>query len=127
MRFQHVILAYFIVGAVLWGGGVLDWNETGVGTFIIDDPTAHTADATTNSETQGILGNIGNAIVQAVSSFVGGLMIVWNILSKLIGYFFWPITVMQSVNAPPRMVVVVGGTMSMMFLAAFIRVLRASA
>ncbi|WP_225334246.1 hypothetical protein [Halomicrobium urmianum] len=125
MRFSHVILTYFVIGAIMWGGGAIMWDSAGVGGFIIDDPTTGGVDA--NESTADDLENMGGPIQQSLQQLGGPLLAVWNFIVKLIGYVFWPITVLQSANAPPRVTVLLGGSFSMAFIGATVRLIRGSA
>lgn len=125
MRFSNILLAYFVMGAVMWGGGVLAWDEAGVGQFFIEDPGQNTS---INEQTSSQLGNLGGPIQAAAGSFAGGgLIAIWNILVQLIGYLFWPIVALLSVNAPPRVVVLIGGTPVVAFFGTLLRLVRQSA
>ena len=121
MRFQKVILAYFVIGALLWSGGVIQWNETGMVGYMMDSP------GEVNEGTSDELQSVGGPIQQAVGDLTGGLVAIWNILVQLFGYLFWPILTLQSVSAPPRVTVLVGGSLTVALLGAFIRIVRQSA
>lgn len=122
-RFGTIVIVYFIIGATMWGGGAIAWTESGVGTLIIEDPqTGQVNDETTND-----LSEADGPIRQAAQSFGGPILAVWNIIVQFIGFLFWPVTVLQAVNAPPRIVVLLGGAPSVAFLAGTIRLIRESA
>jgi len=122
-RFGTVIMVYFVVGAVMWGGGAIAWSETGLNSLIIEDPqTGEVNDNTTEQFEQA-----GGPIRQAAQSFGGPVLAIWNIVVQFIGYLFWPVTTLQSVNAPPRLVVLLGGAPSVAFVAGTIRLIRDSA
>lgn len=122
-RFGRIIVVYFVIGAVMWGGGAIAWSESGLNTLIIEDP----ATGQVNEDTTTQLEDTGGPLRQAAQSFGGPVLAIWNIVVKFIGYLFWPITVLQSVNAPPRLVVLLGGTPSIAFLGGIIRLIRNSA
>lgn len=122
-RFGTVILIYFVVGAMMWGGGAIIWTETGLNSLIIEDPQS----GDVNDDTSQQLEEAGGPIREAAQSFGGPVLAIWNIVVQFIGYLFWPITVLQSVNAPPRLIVLLGGTPSVAFLAGIIRLIRDSA
>lgn len=122
-RFGSLILVYFVIGAVMWGGGAIVWSEAGVGTLIIEDPQT----GTVNDDTVDELEDAGGPIRQAAEQIGGPVLAIWNIIIKFIGYLFWPITVLQAVNAPPRITVLLGGTPSIAFLGGIIRLIRDSA
>jgi hypothetical protein len=123
-RFAAVMLAYFLIGAVMWGGGVITWNETGIGGMIIED-TAN--GVSVNENTSQTLEQSGGPIRQAAATMGGPILAIWNFIVQFIGFLFWPVTVLQSVSAPPRAVVTAGGALTVMFLGAVIRLIRRSA
>jgi len=123
-RFGSVLLAYFVIGAVMWGGGAIVWDDSGVGGLIIEDVTNGTQ---VNEETGAQLEQAGGPIRQAAASFGGPILAIWNFIARFIGYLFWPITVLQVVSAPPRVVVLGGGSLSVLFLGGVLRLIRRSA
>lgn len=106
MQFNRIILAYFMIGAVMWGGGAIDYENAGVSEMFIEESGG---EFVINEDTSGDLSESGGPIQTAAANVAGGLIAVWNLISKALGYLFWPITVMQSANAPPRVVVLLGG------------------
>lgn len=127
MRFGQLVVAYFLIGSVMWAGGAIAWSDAGVGNFLItadaDEGTVEQSANTTDDLTE-----LGGPIEEAASQVDGlGLLAVWNLLVKLIGYLTWPITVLQSVDAPVEIVVILGGTFQMAFFVSVIRVVRGSA
>jgi len=121
MRWVNIILAYFVIGAVMWGAGLIAWSQAGVGLLFIDSP-ANGVDV--NENTTQDVEQSGGPIQQAASTVSGPLVAVWNLLVRLIGYLTWPITVLQSVGAPPRIIVLLGGTPTVGFFATLIGVIR---
>ena len=125
MRFGSVIMAYFLIGAVMWGGGAISWGNTGLAGQFIASPGGGGSATQVNQSTTAQLQRTGGPIQEAVQSIGGsGLLAVWNLLAGLIGYLFWPIGVLVTVNAPPRLVVVFGGALVIGFFAGFIRLVR---
>jgi len=124
-RFAQVLLAYFVIGAVMWGGGAIVWEEAGVGGLIIEDVSGENVDVNENTSDQ--LERSGGPIREAASAFGGPILAIWNFVVRFIGFLFWPVTVLQTVNAPPRAVVLAGGSLSVMFLGGVIRLIRRSA
>lgn len=120
VQFANVVIGYFIVGAVMWGGGAIAWDDAGVATLFIDDPQT----GATDKETARQLEQSGGPIQQASQSVSGGLIAVWNLLIKLVGYLFWPIVTVAGANAPPSVIVLVGGTPTVAFYTSIIRVFR---
>lgn len=124
VRFNEILAAYFVIGALMWGGGAIAWSETGVGQLFIEDVAG---DVDVNENTTSQLENANGPIQEAVGALgASPLLAVWNIIVGLIGYLTWPVTVLQSVNAPPRITVLAGGTMLVLFFGAVIRLIRTS-
>lgn len=126
MRFSNVIMAYFIIGAVMWGGGVIAWSDAGVGSLFIEDPDGDTVG--TNSSTADALESISGPIKQAASTVGGaGLLAVLGLFVKLFSFLFWPITTLIGVGAPISVTVLFGGSLTTAFYVSLIRVVRGSA
>jgi len=123
-RFAAVLLAYFTIGATMWGGGAIIWDDTGVNGLIIKSVDNGTE---VNENTSDRLERSGGPIREAAAALGGPILAIWNFLVQFIGFLFWPVTVLQSVNAPPRAVVLGGGSLSVMFLGSVIRLIRRSA
>jgi len=123
-RFSDMLLAYFVIGAVMWGGGAIAWQDSGVGGLIIKDTTDGVS---VNENTSQQLERSGGPIREAAKSMGGPILAIWNFVAQFIGYLFWPVTVLQTANAPPRVVVLLGGSLSTMFLGAIVRLIRRSA
>lgn len=126
MRFSVVLMAYFITGAFMWAGGLIAWSEAGVGEIIIDqgDDGGVEANETTSEQVE----NSGGPIQEAADTVSGGgLLAVWGLIVRFFGYLFWPITVLVSVGAPTRVVVVAGGIPTLAMLAGVIRMIRTGA
>jgi len=122
-RFGNILLVYFVIGAMMWGGGAIVWSETGLNTLIVEDPQA----GSVNENTSNQLEDAGGPIREAAQAFGGPVLAIWNIVVQFVGYLFWPIATLQSVGAPPRLVVLLGGTPSIAFLGAVVRLIRNSA
>ena len=127
VRFSQIALAYFVIGAVMWGGGVVAWQDSGIGTLFVDDPSAN-GQTQVNSDTADDLEGAGGPIQEAASSagIGGGLLAVWNMLIQFIAFLFWPITTFDGANAPATITVIFGGTPTVAFFLGALRVLRES-
>lgn len=123
MRLSSVVIGYFVIGAVMWGSGVIDYSQVGIVEFFVSDPTT----ATVNAQSTGALEGMGGPIQQAAGSLTGPLLAIWVVIRDFVGFLFWPITVLASVGAPPRVVLLFGGTPTVAFFMGFIRVIRESA
>lgn len=124
VQFSDIIIIYFVIGASLWGVGLIEWDNSGLGGILIEAP----GDGDVNEQTSSDLENLGGPIQEAANSLgAGALLAVWNILVKFLGFLFYPIVTLQGLNAPPRAVVLLGGTTTMAFLGSVIKLVRTSA
>jgi hypothetical protein len=124
MRFSGIIMSYFVIGAVMWGGGVIAWGDAGIGSLLVEDPQTGQINEETSTELEELGGPIKN-LLNSVSG--GGLVAVWSVISGILGFLFWPIDVLLSVNAPMEAVVLLGGGPTIAFYATLIRAVRGSA
>lgn len=123
MRFSHIVLAYFVMATVLWGGGAIAWSETGVAPLIIDDPQT----GEINEQTANQLEQTGGPIQEAAGAVSGtGLLAAWNLLVKFISSLFWPVVTLQGLGSPPRVWVTLGGIPTFAFFASLITLIRSS-
>lgn len=125
MRFSNIVLAYFVMGAMMWAGGAIAWGDAGVGQLFIEDPGS---DVQINKDTSEKLDNAGGPIQEAADSVGGGgLIATLGILLDFVGFLFWPITVLLLVGAPLPVVVLLGGTPTVAFFTTLLRLVRQSA
>jgi hypothetical protein len=121
MRFGSILMAYFVVGAVMWGAGLVAWDTTGAAQEFVDVGENGTVNA--NESTAGQLDRTGGVVGQAAQSLAGPILLVWNLVTGFVAYIFWPVTVLQQVNAPPRLIVLMGGAMAVGFFVSIVRLL----
>jgi len=126
MRFSAVIVTYFVIGATMFGAGVLTLDDTGMVTEIVPGVDSN-GDVNTNNELINTLESMGGPITNVIGTVGGGILAAWNVLSTLVGLIFWPITTLRAESAPTEVVVLLGGTPSVAFLASVIRIVRGSA
>lgn len=125
MRFSNILLIYFVMGAMMYGGGVVTWQESGVVSVFIDYSPGEQVEV--NKETANDLEGLGGPIQEAAESIGGGgLIAAWNILSNIIGFLFWPITTLLSLNAPLEVVLIFGGIPTVAFFGSVLRLIRTS-
>jgi hypothetical protein len=53
--------------------------------------------------------------------------LVWNLFAGLVGFIHWPLFVMFENNVPPRVTILLGGSLTAMFYMSVIRLVRSSA
>jgi len=100
MRFGPILVAYFLIGVVMWGGGVIAWQDAGLAQEFIDPSGGNVS---TNDSTARQLEQTGGVIDQAASSLAGPVILIWNLITNFLRFLFWPTSVMIAVNAPPRL------------------------
>lgn len=106
MQFRNIILAYFVIGAFMYGSGLVAWSDAGLsGVFIDNDNTGVSPD----EETTQNLNNTGGAIAGLVDTFGGPILIIWSLIDGLLGFIHWPVVVLAANNAPPRIIILLGG------------------
>lgn len=121
MKFSNIILAYFMIGAVLWGGGVIGWDNSGVVGVVVDDPASGQVD----SETAGNVENSQNIFQQAAKATGGGaLLAAVNVIGSFLEFVGWPLAVLYRLQAPIEVQVLLGGGLTTAFIAAFARYAR---
>lgn len=124
MRITNIIVIYFVVGAVLFGGGAIDYSETGVASYFVEqDGGSFVA----SDDAQGELQGVGGAISSLVGQFAGPLVLVWNLIVGLVGFSMWPLLTLLSNDAPPRVALLLGGSLTASFYLSLIALVRSSA
>lgn len=124
-RLGSVVITYFVIGAVLWGSGILGAGELGVAEIFFDFGADGSVEA--SQEPQGLLDSMGNSIVDVAGGLVGPVLAVWNVLTQLISVLFWPVSALRATGAPSSVVVLLGGTPTVAFFMGVIRTVRESA
>lgn len=110
---SDVVMVYFVIGAVMVGGGALEVGNAGIADFFVSEGDNGTLQPAQNTTEQ--IQNTGGAISTVVSLAVGGILLVWSFVQGLFTYLNWPIFVLLQHNAPPMAVLLLGGS----FTAAF--------
>lgn len=118
-------MAYFLMGAVLWAGGAIPWQDSGLGNVIVD---VDDGDVQTQANTSQELKQLGGPIQEASTTVSGGgLIAAWNVIVKFVGYLFWPVVVLGGIGAPLRIQVVFGGVLVIAFIVGLLRMVRQGA
>lgn len=124
MRLQHIVLAYFLIGATAWAGGVVPFADAGIGSIFID---IDDNEAQPDQELAENISEAGGPIQEVSQGVSGGLVAVWNLFSGIVNFLFWPISSLISLSAPVEVVVILGGAPTVAFYGAIFRVFRRSA
>ena len=125
VRFGEVVLTYFVIGAVMYGAGLIDGGQLGVADIFFN--ISETGAVTASQEPQGLLDAMGNSIVDVAGGLVGPVLAVWNVITELIAVLFWPVVTLRTTGAPDSVVVLLGGTPTVAFFMGVIRTVRESA
>jgi hypothetical protein len=124
MQFTRMIVVYFVLGALMFGGGAVTWDDSGpTKYFISQDATGVSAD----EQTRQNLGGVAGAITSLVGQVGAPLILVWNLIVGLVSFLNWPIFVLAENSVPPRVTILLGGTLTVMFYGSIARLIRRSA
>lgn len=124
MQFTRIIVLYFVLGALMFGGGAVSWDNSGpTQYFVSQDQTGVSAD----SQPREQLGGVAGAITSLLGQFGAPLILVWNLVVGLVSFLNWPIFVLVENSAPPRVTVLLGGALTVMFYGSLVRLVKSSA
>jgi hypothetical protein len=104
-RFSQVATIYFVMGIVMVGSGVLPFAEVGIASIFIEEDQGGVAvdrDSVGGTEGDtGLLGNLIGPVKNALNTIAGGALIaIWAPVSKLAGFYAWPLTTASAIGAP---------------------------
>jgi len=124
MQFTRIIVLYFVLGALMFGGGAVSWDNSGPTKYFVSvDATGVSPDDQPEQNLDGVAG----AITSLVGQFGAPLILVWNIVVGLVSFLNWPIFVMAENSVPPRVTVLLGGSLTVMFYGSLVTLIRSSA
>lgn len=133
-QFGHIVVIYFLMGVIIWGGGVVDFTQTGlVGTFVEFDETSGEVEANESSivapgeqDNSGILENLLGPVKEALDTVAGGGVIsAFQAIDRFLGFFAWPITTTKAIGAPQE-AVALSGVLVVSFVFGAIRIIRST-
>ena len=121
-----MVFTYFVLGAMSWGAGLVDRDGAGmVNTFFhIQDGNVQTVDGVTTMLTS--LGS-GLSDFEPAALALGSVVLILGIIRDIAFYLFWPVVTLQTLQAPPEIVLLLGGSLVATFFLATVRVFRAAA
>ena len=130
MRLSHISVAYFLMGTIVVASGVLPVAQMGIGTLFVDvgdqGVTANGTSVGGQGGQDGLLDNLIGPVKNALNTISGGsLLAVWGAVSKVAGFYAWPVVATNAIGAPWQ-AVMISGVMVMTYTFAILRVLRAS-
>jgi len=120
MRLQNIILAYFLIGAVMWAGGAIAYEDVGIGQEFVNQSDSGVVPDEQRAED---VDDSSGAIQSVTESLVGGLAAGLGLLSTITGDLFWPPTVMTVLGAPTPVAVLLGGAPTVAFYGVIIAAL----
>ncbi|RDZ99259.1 hypothetical protein DEQ92_20940 [Haloferax sp. Atlit-6N] len=124
IRFSRIVLLYFVLGAVMFGGGAVSYDDSGVTKYFIDqDGDDVEAGEQPSSNLQGVAG----AITSLVGQVGGATVLVWNLAVGVVSFLNWPVVVFIENGAPPTVTVLLGGAPTVMFYGSLVTLVRSSA
>lgn len=113
MRFRQIILAYFVIGAVMYGGGAIAWEDSGLASwFVSTDGGTVEVQGQTSENVEDPFSNLdaaGRSIAGVIATFGGPVLVVWNLIVGITGFLHWPVLVLATNNAPPSVTILLGG------------------
>jgi hypothetical protein len=118
MQLSDVVLIYFVIGAVMVGGGAVDVGQAGIVNFFVEEDDGGNIEATGNATNQ--IDKTGGSISTVVSLAVGVALLVWNMATGLFAFIHWPLVALTQANAPPMAVLLFGGSFTAAFYMAVI-------
>ena len=123
MQIGNLLLAYFVIGTMMWGGGVLTFEEAGVINSVV---TLDDGNVGVNESFANEIDKQDSVISGVVNAFSGGLTIVWNLIKIVFKFIHWPLTTLIQTHAPPQITILLGGGMTLSFYIAVIKLVSRS-
>jgi hypothetical protein len=130
MRFSHVAVIYFLMGAIVVGANVVPVTQLGVASVFVDtdgqDVAANETSVGGDGSQNGMLDNLIGPVKNALNTITGGaLLAVWGPISLLTGFYAWPVVTTTYIGAP-FIVQMLSGVFVASFTFGVLRVFRAS-
>lgn len=120
VRFRNVVMAYFIIGAVMYGGGVISYQDAGMTNLIVEDEQGDLNEGLIDQ-----LDSLPDVLKETLDSVgASALLAVIDIVLNIMEFVFWPIVVLQAVGAPFVVVLLFGGSLVVALFVGFLGFLR---
>lgn len=119
---------YFIMGVVVVSAGVVPLSQIGIASVFVDTQGGGVTAENENiaGSGDGMLDNLIGPVKNALNTIAGGaLLAVWGPISKLTGFYAWPVVTANYIGAP-RTVTLASGALVASFTFGVLRVFRAS-
>lgn len=113
-EFKGPAVTYFVTGAVLYGSGLISWEQVGLVSYLFNEGTVSSEQATgIMGEMTGALASVG--AVLGISPFAAAIAALVEFVQSVFTFLFWPFTVLMSQNVPFTVSLLLGGTAVMLF------------
>jgi hypothetical protein len=112
-----VLLAYFVMAAVMFGGGLIQAEDAQPLGLAYDEDELESGDV---EPEQDQYRNTFENFISYITPLVGILVAAINFLVTVVAFINWPIFALSTAGAPLRVIVLLGGTMTAMFYMAAI-------
>lgn len=120
VNWSNVVVLYFILGATMYGGGVVGADDAGLVDTFVDDPDT----GGVNSELADDVSKADEPIRETLSTIGGGEVVaLWGALTALLDVLFWPVVTATAVGAPAS-IIVLSGTLTASFFVGFLVFIR---
>lgn len=127
MNVRNLIMAYVLIGAMMWAGGVVPYQaDQGVGAGIATEfvDAGDSGNVSVDEQREDDLQQDSGAISEVVDSVVGAIGAFFKLLSVFINFLFYPVSVLVAVDAPQRVTVLLGVAPTVAFYVAVIAGVR---
>lgn len=126
MRLGAMVMAYFMIGSLLFVGGAIPADQAGLVNSFVDTDTGN-AEEEVSADEGGFLSNLVGPVENALNTVAGGgLIAALNKIDAFLGYVAWPFTIMSYWGAPLEMRILMAGPLTVGFTIGGLRVLRSS-
>ena len=119
---RNIVMTYFILGVVMWGSGLVGFENTGIVGFFFEDGTAGGPGVQAFEDLQHTLGSVG-AIFGLADLFSSTIVAMVTFVTELITFMFWPFLVLQSNGVPTQVSLLIGGPPTVAFFFGLFHVL----
>lgn len=126
MNLGKIVTIYFVVGLLVWAGGGIAWENVGMANqlFTLSDGDQVSTNSSMQQKIEKINPQKTSSVITTLKNTVTvGLSIVWPVLTQFVGYMFWPYYMLESQGAPPKITLLVGGPLVMMFLISLVQMI----
>lgn len=102
-----MVLAYVVIGAVMFGGGAVDASEMGMASKFINTDEDFGPTRGDDTPSHEMTSAIGSADDYA-AMLTGTILLAANMITVVVVYLNWPIVVLLQNGAPPTAIAVMG-------------------